>query len=152
MRRMSIAAISWLQTEALRSSVLGWEPAPVPGDEDASAVHLGEVNVSGRVTAVVSFAVHPCPDRPGVIAMYLWAMAVAPELQQLGAGRRLLVEVMSRARAANAEVVWADAREEAVGFYERCGAIAVGDPYSDDVTGLPDRRILFEQAPPVASP
>jgi GNAT superfamily N-acetyltransferase len=149
---MSFAAISWLAAEALRSSVLAWEPGPVPGDEDASAVHLAEVDASGRVTAVVSFAVHPCPDRPGVIAVYVWAMAVAPELQRLGTGRRLLDEVLSRARAANAEVVWADAREGAVGFYERCGATAVGDPYSDDVTGLPDRRVLFDLAPPAVSP
>jgi GNAT superfamily N-acetyltransferase len=90
--------------------------------------------------------VHPCPDRPGVIAVYLWAMSVAPELQRRGVGRRLLHEVVTWARAAGAEVVWADARESAVGFYERCGAMAVGDPYSDDVTGLPDRRVLFELA------
>jgi GNAT superfamily N-acetyltransferase len=94
--------------------------------------------------------VHPCPDRPGVIAVYLWAMAVAPELQGLGTGRRLLQEVVTWARAADAVVVWADARESAVEFYERCGAIVVGDRYTDDVTGLTDRRVLFELAPPVS--
>jgi GNAT superfamily N-acetyltransferase len=119
----------------------------VPGDEDASVVHLAEVDASGQVTAAVSFMVHPCPDRPGVIAVYVWAMAVAPELQGLGTGRRLLDEVVIWAREADAEVVWADARESAVGFYERCGATPVGDSYPDDVTGLPDRRVLFELAP-----
>jgi GNAT superfamily N-acetyltransferase len=148
--RMSFVQVPWLQAEVLRSSVLGWEPGPAPGDEDASAVHLGEFDASGRATAVVSFMVHPCPDRPGVIAVYLWAMAVAPELQGLGTGRRLLHEVMTWARAADAGVVWADARESAVKFYERCGAIVVGDRYTDDVTELLDRRVLFELAPPLS--
>lgn len=124
----------------------------MPGDEDASAVHLAEVDASGQVTAVVSFMAHPCPDSPGVIAVYLWAMAVAPELQGHGTGRGLLDEVMTLARAAGAELVWADARESAVGFYERCGGIVVGDSYADDITGLPDRRVLFELSPPAVSP
>jgi GNAT superfamily N-acetyltransferase len=149
---MSFAQVSWLQAEVLRSTVLDWEPGPASGDEDASAVHLAEVDASGRVTAVVSFLVHPCPDRPGVNAVYLWAMAVAPKLQGLGSGRRLLDEVIKRAQVADAGLVWADARESAVGFYERCGAIVVGDSYADDVTGLLDRRILFELAPRALSP
>ena len=87
---MSFAQGPWQQTEALRCSVLGWEPGPVPGDEDPSAVHLAEVDASGQVIAVVSFMAHPCPDRVSVIAVYMWAIAIAPELQGLGTGRRLL--------------------------------------------------------------
>jgi len=34
---------------------------------------------------------------------------------------------MTSARAVGAELVWADARESALGFYEGCGAIVGGD-------------------------
>jgi GNAT superfamily N-acetyltransferase len=116
----------------------------VPGDEDAAAVHLAERNPAGHVTAVVSFMPHPCPDRPGVPAIYLWGMAVAPDLQGQGAGRRLVEEVLAQAGTAGARLVWADARETAVGFYERCGWRAIGEPQIDDVTGLMDRRVVVE--------
>jgi GNAT superfamily N-acetyltransferase len=92
----------------------------------------------------VSFMPHPCPDRPGVPAIYLWGMAVAPDLQGQGAGRRLVEELLARAAAAGARLVWADARETAVGFYERCGWRAIGEPQIDDVTGLMDRRVIVE--------
>jgi GNAT superfamily N-acetyltransferase len=136
--------LSWQQTQPLRSSVPGWPSGPVPGDEDAAAVHLAERNPAGEVTAVVSFMPHLCPDRPNQPAVYLWGMAVAPDLQRQGAGRRLVEEVLVRARAAGAQLVWADARESAVGFYERCGWRMIGEPVIDDVTGLMDRRVIVE--------
>lgn len=36
-----------------------------------------------------------------------------------------------------------DARETAVSFYERAGAVANGLPYDDQVTELSDRRIVL---------
>jgi GNAT superfamily N-acetyltransferase len=143
---MSIAEVPWQHAESLRSAVLGWPPGPVPGDDDASAVHLAELDPQEQVTAVASYLPHPCPDRPDVPAIYLWGMAVAPPAQRLGAGRRLISEVLSRAARAGATVVWLDARVSAVGFYERCGGAAIGEPYHDAVTGRTERRVVFAVA------
>jgi GNAT superfamily N-acetyltransferase len=136
--------VSWLEVADLRMSVLGWATGPVPGDEDPETIHLALHDASGRVQAAVSFTPHECPDRPGSPAVYLWAMVVAHEHQRQGTGRRMLQEVLSRARTGAARVVWADARESAVAFYERCGATAPGESYLDEVTGLPDRRVVFD--------
>jgi GNAT superfamily N-acetyltransferase len=143
---LSITEVPWQHAESLRCTVLGWAPGPVPGDDDASAVHLAELDLQEQVTAVASYLPHPCPDRPDVPAIYLWGMAVAPPAQRHGAGRRLIAEILSRAALAGASVVWLDARASAVGFYERCGAAVTGEPYRDAVTGRTEWRMVFDIA------
>jgi ribosomal protein S18 acetylase RimI-like enzyme len=108
------------------------------------AVHLAELDACGEVSAAASYLSHPCPDRPDVGAIYLWGMAVLPSLQGLGTGRRIMTEVLSRAAKADVEIVWLDARDTAVGFYEKCGGAVIGDAYLDDVTGRTDRRVIFD--------
>ena len=94
--------------------------------------------------AIVSACPHPCPERPRVAATYLWAMAVAEGWRGGGVGSRLVSELARRSMAAGRTVLWADARSDAVGFYLARGATAVGDPYRDSITGLEDRRIVFD--------
>jgi len=106
----------WRDAGALRKSVLGWAPVAVPGDEDPGAHHLFSTDAEGRDAAVVSFAPHPCPLRPGQPAFYFWALAVRPDVQRTGHGARLVVAVLAAAQAADATVVWADARLTAVAF------------------------------------
>ncbi|GAA1625003.1 hypothetical protein GCM10009679_32590 [Saccharothrix algeriensis] len=95
------------------------------------------------VTAVVSHVRWPCPDEPGVPARYFWAMAVDTAHQHRGHGRRLLTAVAALARASGELVMWADARESAVGFYVACGARVSGEPYVDDGSGLIVRHVVF---------
>jgi ribosomal protein S18 acetylase RimI-like enzyme len=71
-------------------------------------------------------------------------MGVSPGHQRRGLGTSLLGEVLLRARAGGAEAVWCDARQSAVGFYMRFGGIVLGERYADEVTGLADRRVIFE--------
>jgi GNAT superfamily N-acetyltransferase len=141
---LPIVEVPWHQTELLRSLVLDWRRGPVPGDEDPTAVHLAQLDAAGDVSAAVSYLPHPCPEHPGVRAIYLWGMAVSPSVQGRGSGRRLMAEVLKRAGTAGMAMLWLDARDSAVGFYEKCGGAAVGDPYMDDLTGGTDRRVVFE--------
>jgi GNAT superfamily N-acetyltransferase len=141
---MTVVEIGWSQTRVLRQQVLGWSADPVPGDEDAETVHLAVQDARQALVAIVSACPHSCPDRPGVAATYLWAMAVAEGWQCRGLGLRLIAELASRSEAAGRTVLWADARSDAVGFYLACGATVVGDPYRDPVTGLEDRRVVFD--------
>jgi GNAT superfamily N-acetyltransferase len=128
-------------TFGLRRAVLGWA-APRTRIDNDDAVHLALLR-EGDVVAVVSHTRWPCPDEPGQPARYFWAMAVDPARRRAGHGRRLLEAVADRARAAGESVMWADARETAVGFYVACGARVAGEPYTDEVTGLADRRVVF---------
>jgi GNAT superfamily N-acetyltransferase len=73
-------------------------------------------------------------------------MAVAESWQGRGLGSRLVSELARRSITAGHTVMWADARSDAVGFYLARGATVVGEPYRDSITGLEDRRIVFELA------
>ena len=134
---MTSARIRWSHTLVLRQQVLGWTADPVPGDESAGTVHLAVLDAQHAPLAVVSACPHPCPQRPGTAATYLWAMAVAEADWSVAAGRTVL---------------WADARSAAVGFYLACGATIIGDAYRDPVTGLADRRIVFDLGPTERGP
>jgi len=62
-------------------------------------------------------------------ALYLVDMAVDPEMQRLGIGRRCLEESERRARAWPADAIRLDAYDAPAGagaFYERCGFHEVG--------------------------
>ncbi len=56
-------------------------------------------------------------------------MAVEPDLQGTGVGARLLDAATTRARAAGAEVLWADGRDSALDFYRRRGWSVEGEGY-----------------------
>ena len=61
--------------------------------------------------------------------LYLVSMAVAPDLQGQGIGRRCLEDAARIARAWPADAVWLDAYEGPAGageFYRRCGYTEVG--------------------------
>jgi GNAT superfamily N-acetyltransferase len=141
---MRVVEVPWAQTRGLRQRVLGWTAESVPGDENGDTVHLAAEDSRGRARGVVSACPHPCPERPGAIATYFWAMAVADEYQHQGVGSQLIAELVDRCTADACAVLWGDAREAAVGFYLACGATLVGGPYRDTVTGLQDRRVVFD--------
>jgi GNAT superfamily N-acetyltransferase len=138
-----IEELDWMMTIDLRQRVLGWGPAPVPGDEDSRTVHLGWRDDCGDLVGVVSWVPHRCPERPMEHAAYLWAMAVEKDHQGQGVGSALIRELLHRTRSTGCVVLWADARASAVGFYTTCGAKAAGPEYTDAITGLADRRIVF---------
>lgn len=69
-------------------------------------------------------------------------MAVEPSLQGTGLGSRLLDAVVERCRDAGAEVVWADGRDSALGFYRRHGWSVEGDGY--DKVGIPHHTVVLD--------
>jgi GNAT superfamily N-acetyltransferase len=69
----------------------------------------------------------------------LRGMAVEPRHQGTGVGRCLLAEAEGELRAAGGTGLWANARDTAIGFYERAGWVVVGGGY--EVVGLPHHRM-----------
>jgi GNAT superfamily N-acetyltransferase len=116
----------------------------LPEDTWDGAFHLGAVTEGGTVVAVASFVPRPTSLRPGRAAVQLRAMAVEPERQRTGAGRVLFAAAIERLRAEGVEVVWADARDSALGFYRRAGMEAVGDGYVTEATGLPHHTVVLD--------
>jgi GNAT superfamily N-acetyltransferase len=75
------------------------------------------------------WAIDPAYFTPVKKCLYLLDMAVGPELQGSGIGRRLLAEASAAARAFPAQAIRLDAYDApagAGGFYARCGYREVG--------------------------
>jgi predicted GNAT family N-acyltransferase len=118
-------------TLPLRSAVLrNGGPAMLPGDDAPDTFHLAARDDDGRVLGVVRFSPAPCAWRPDAGAPWqLRGMATDPAVRGTGAGRRLLVEGLTRVGARGGDLVWCDARVSAAGFYERFGFAVVTEPF-----------------------
>lgn len=137
---MLVADIEAAQTHDLRRRVLRGgrdEHLVFPEDALPGAFHLGARPGPGKpLVAVASFAPEATPHRPARQAARLRGMVTEPDLQGQGYGRRLLAEAVTRLRADGFDVLWANARDSAVGFYDRLGFEVVGEgflagPYND---------------------
>src|SRR5687767_12009631 len=117
-----VREITALEAHPLRIAVLrkGIENPDVhyPQDDDPAAFHLGFV-VDEAIVAIASFSPAATPFRPGASAWQLRGMAVADDQQGRGIGGLIIAEAIRRVRAAGSSVLWCNARDTALGFYER---------------------------------
>jgi len=135
--------ISAPETHALRRRVLrGADPTvDVRFDLDVVelAFHLGVRAETGELEAVATFGPAPLPPPITVTATFPWqlrGMAVAPERQGHRLGTLLLADGVARVRAQGGDVLWANARDTALGFYRQAGWTTVGDTFMTDI-GVP---------------
>ncbi|HUQ39911.1 MAG TPA: GNAT family N-acetyltransferase [Acidimicrobiales bacterium] len=144
---MELHDIAVEDAHPLRRSVLrgGRPDAEVTYTEDADpdTFHLGGL-VDGRVVAVATVAPAPTPLRPGARAWRLRGMAVDPELQGCGMGRRIMDEIFTRVRSRDGQVLWADGRDTALGFYSRVGMEVVGDGFVPPGSTLPHHVVIID--------
>jgi predicted N-acetyltransferase YhbS len=91
-------------------------------DDTPGAWHLGAVDEAGRIVAISSFYFDAYPPRPEAQpAVQLAFMAVDPEVQGEGIGTAVMGEAIRRLRASDAVLLWANARDSALPFYEKFG-------------------------------
>ena len=115
--------------------------ADYPEDLLPDAVHL-VIRENDSVVATSSWFSKECPATPGRPAVQLKGMAVDERLQSSGHGRVLVKAGLSLARERRADIVWARARDSAIGFYEKCGFRVVGDGFIDEPTGMPHHIVV----------
>lgn len=129
---MVVEAIAVGHTHPLRRLVLrdGDPRADVtfPEDERPGSSHLA-VWDGGEIVGVGSFSPEDTPLRPGRRGARLRGMAVHPEHQGRGVGRALLDDALDRLRIEGYEVLWANGRDRALGFYQRLGWAVEGDGF-----------------------
>jgi GNAT superfamily N-acetyltransferase len=120
------------------------------GDDEWESFHLAAVKeddraADGTPVAIISFLDRECPARPGVFpARQFRGMAVALDRQGEGLGGAVLAAGVDRCRSEGVAVVWAHARETAIGFYEAHGLSAVGDVYLHGAVNLPHRLVVLD--------
>jgi predicted GNAT family N-acyltransferase len=71
----------------------------------------------------------------------VYQVAVADDWRGRGVGRELMTWAAAKAREEGRDFVELDARETAIGFYERLGYTVVGDSFLSGRTGTPHRRM-----------
>ena len=107
---------------------------------------LGAVDGAGRIVAISSFYLTPYPPRPQAQpSVELAFMAVDPALQGRGIGSAVMAEAIRRLKATDSVILWANARDSALRFYERCGfTTAPGSGYTPPETGRPHSLIELD--------
>ena len=134
-RRVELADIMSLRVKVLRKGTPSTH-CNYPEDLFADVVHLAIVEDHVPIATSTWFS-KECPERPGVAAVQLKGMAVDDALQGSGLGALLVATGLDLARSRRAQLVWARARDSALGFYERLGFTAEGEGFVDEPTGMP---------------
>jgi GNAT superfamily N-acetyltransferase len=115
-----------------------------PEDAQPGAFHLavrGE-DATGAVLAVASFSPGATPYRPGRPSVHLRGMAVDEPFQRHGLGRLLISAVIDRLRHDGVAVLWCNARDSAIGFYDRLGFEVVGEGFVVPESGFAHHVML----------
>ncbi len=138
--------ITAADTHPLRARVLrAGTPSYVvvfDGDELDTTLHIG-CRLGGELIGISTWLARPYPDRPAEVGYQLRGMATDPARRGVGAADAMLTAGLDRCRGAGATVVWARARDSALGFYARHGFGTVGLGYVDLTTGLPHHDIVL---------
>jgi GNAT superfamily N-acetyltransferase len=136
------AACLDLRRRVLRAGTPSTDPR-FAEDDRPGTFHLAAV-AGGRVLGVVTFTPQPLASRPDAHAAQLRGMATEPDARGTGAGRAVFEAGVERLRAAGYTVLWAKARDSALGFYERIGMHAEGDGYVTAETNLPHHTVVMD--------
>jgi GNAT superfamily N-acetyltransferase len=141
-----VRPIAAADTHPLRKSVLrDNSPTAVlvfDGDNEPTTFHLGAFQ-GDELVGIATFVDRPCSNTPDATrAVQLRGMAVSPTLQSGGVGGELLGAAIEQLRADGVDVLWANARDAALGFYQgRLGMTVGDDAFVDATTGLAHHRV-----------
>jgi GNAT superfamily N-acetyltransferase len=146
---IDIVELTAADTHELRRRVLrsGVPATDVEFAEDGwpGVVHLG-LRRDGELVAISSWVPRPAPLEAGapdaVSPVQLRGMATAGHLQGTGLGGLLLEGGCARMAAAGRGLVWARARDAALGFYLGHGFDLRGDGFVDANTQLPHHLVV----------
>lgn len=145
---MDVVEIASIETHLLRRAVLrdGDPSRPVvyPEDDLVETMHLGIRDADGALVATSSWTPKPLDEFPGRRAVQLRGMAISTARQGGGIGGLLFETAVTRWADAGFELVWARARDTALGFYAKHGCRVVGDAFIDDTTRLPHHVVVRE--------
>lgn len=147
----AVVVLATADTHDLRRRILreGRIDASVtwPGDDDPETTHLG-IERHREVIAISTWLPTELRVDGRLRVVQLRGMATEPAFAGTGLGGRLLRAGIARAAEQGAEVVWANARIGAVGFYEHAGFTTVGDVFTIADVGLPHRRVEHRLSTP----
>jgi GNAT superfamily N-acetyltransferase len=141
-RLAELAEVRPLQLAVLRPD------GPIPGDAPPppEALHLGAFE-GDVVVGAASILPAPWPG-PGELPQPTWqlrSMVVRRDRRGTGVGALVLRLAEDTAAGRGAAALWANARVGALGFYQRCGWVVVGEEWDKPFVG-PHRFVRLRLA------
>jgi GNAT superfamily N-acetyltransferase len=142
---VAVRPVAAADTYPLRLSVLrNNSPTAVfvfDGDDEPTTFHLGAFQ-GDELVGIATFVHRLCSNTPDATrTVQLRGMAVSAALQSGGVGGMLLGAAIERLRDDGVDVLWANARDTALGFYRGFGMSVGDDAFEDATTGLAHHRV-----------
>ncbi len=150
-RTFRVTRLSLERVLPLRAKVLRPGRAPSdcinPEDHDPLTFHFGAL-VGDRVIAIASFQAEDpkgfTPTRHTLAPYRLRGMASDPESRISGAARATLLAGLRELQTVRrSELLWFNARRNALGFYEKLGFEIVSDEF--EIPGIGPHRIMMRE-------
>ena len=140
-RPMTFLEVRPLRLEVLRAGMVN-QTVHFEGDDDPTTIHLGAFDQDQNNVGVSTWMQRPFPLAEEHKALQLRGMATAVNVQGQGIGALLLVAGQSHGREIGAHLIWANARDAALNFYNRHGYSTVGEGFIETVTQLPHHKVV----------
>ena len=140
-RPMTSLEVRPLRLEVLRAGMVN-QTVHFDGDDDPTTIHLGAFDQDQNNVGVSTWMQRPFPLAEELKALQLRGMATAVNVQGQGIGALLLVAGQSHGREIGAHLIWANARDAALNFYNRHGYSTVGEGFIETVTQLPHHKVV----------
>ena len=138
---MEIKKISSLETYPVRHEVLRKrkpiETCQFKGDDDENTTHFG-LYVEDKLVGIISVFKEKNNLFSETNQFQIRGLAVLEAFQGKGFGAELVKEAENHCISLNTDVIWFNARENAVSFYKKLGYTSIGDSFL-----IPDVGIHF---------
>lgn len=141
-----IKEISALETFSVRHPVLRSgktrESCHFEGDDLDATMHFGLFTDKGLVGVISLFENSNAMFNPEK-QFQIRGMAVLTEEQKKGYGEELVRHIETISVAERGKIIWFNAREIAVGFYEKLGYQSIGTPF--DIGDIGKHFVMFKK-------
>lgn len=135
---MNVKQIEAKDTYKIRSSMLrdGFDESTCKfkGDNDELTFHLGAF-IDDKLASVASFYLQQHENFLQAYQYQLRGMATLPEFQKQGLSSALLKTAFPLIKRNNVDILWCNARTEAVGFYQKIGFETIGSEFEIKTVG-----------------
>lgn len=142
----SIKEISALETFSVRQPVLrpgkNIETCHFDGDNLESTRHFG-LFIDDELAGIASLFKSNSDLFEENEQFQLRGMAVLEQFQKKGIGESLVKYAEENSKSRNGELIWFNAREIAVGFYEKLGYKIIGKPF--DIGDIGKHFVMYQK-------
>lgn len=144
---LEVGIISAEETYPLRLKVL-WphknslNECGIDVDDLSGTFHVGAFK-NGELVSIGTFLIQKNEKFKEKIQYRLRAMATSPVVRGENFGKKIIDFALEELQNRKVELLWCDAREFALGFYEKMGFTVVGDFY--DVPKIGPHKLMYKK-------